>query len=605
MSANPTARPDFRRYLRFRRYAVRYLDIQLAMLTCSTLSGFGMMLGPYLIKLNFDFAYPNRDWPLLLALAVASFAMGLLSQVGSSVQQYLQLYASQNLTFALRSDFLRHLYSLPLSFFQNRSTGEVLYRISADVPATAGFFGGIINTLVSPFQSALYPIIGIILVDWRFAIVALIAAPVFTLHSTYFGRKQRDLARLNAMEGQRISAESTDRISQIKLVKAFGREPAEIREYLSNQIKLIRLAYRGYWLGLWSGLSSNLINSVGQGALGLYLGYRVVVVGDMTLGDIIAISMYLSQLLGAAGRLASLYPSLLMQLVPVDRVVEILEHENQIKEPLDAIAPGPISGALALREVSFGYTADKPVLSGLNLEILPGTFVAIVGPSGIGKTTILNLLLRLYDPNSGEVLVDNKPLHKLRLSPFRSQVGIALQETYLFNATIGENIAYGNPRASEEEIIRAAELADAHEFIAELPQGYATRVGEAGCMLSAGQRQRIGIARALVRNPKLLIFDEATASLSVTSEAKILEAIRPRAGERTLIVVTHRLPAVSRADCIFVLEGGRIIEQGNHAELLALKGAYRELWDKQFGPPEETVMTELASADLTARAQRG
>jgi len=590
-----TKRPSLRRYLRLRKYALRYLDIQIAMLVCSLLAGFGGMLQPYITKLTFDFAFANRDWQLLVVLAISGFLLMLFSQLGSAVQGYLGLYASQNLTFAMRADFVKHLYGLPLSFFQQRSTGEHMYRLNSDIPGAASLVGNVVNTVVNPFVSAIYPLIGIMLLDWRFALVAVGATPVFVLHSRYFGRRQRALARLNAQEGQRISGEITDRIAQVKLVKAFGRERTEIREYLSNQIKLIRLAYRGYWLGLWSGMTSSVINSLGRGLIGIYLGYRVVVTADMSLGTLIALSMYLVQLLQAAGSLAGLYQGLLQQLVPVDRMLDILEQNTRIEEAPDAVPPGPLQGGLALHNVSFGYTPEKPVLTRATLEIVPGSFVAIVGPSGVGKTTILNLLLRLYDPDDGDVLIDGRPLCGLQLAPFRRQVGIVLQETYLFNATVRDNILYGNPEATEEEIADAARLADAHEFISELPDGYETIVGEGGCMISAGQRQRIGIARALLRNPRVLVLDEATASLSSESETAILSALRPRDGERTLVLVTHRLAAIRDADRIFVLDGGRIAEQGSHEELLALNGLYRRLWDRQFGAGHEIGLESATS----------
>jgi ATP-binding cassette subfamily B protein len=578
-----TRRPSLRRYLRLRTYAVRYLDIQIAMFVCSLLAGFGGMLQPYITKLTFDFAFANRDWQLLVVLAISGLILMLFSQWSSAVQGYLGLYASQNLTFAMRADFVKHLYSLPLSFFQHRSTGEHMYRLNSDIPGAASLVGNVVSTVVNPFVSAIYPLIGIVLLDWRFALVAVPATPVFALHSRYFGRRQRTLARQTAQEGQRITGEITDRIAQVKLVKAFGRERTEIREYLSNQIKLIRLAYRSYWLGLWSGMSGSVISSVGRGMIGIYLGYRVVVTADMSVGTLLALSMYLTQLLQAAGSLGGLYQNLLQQLVPVDRVLDILEQEDRIGEPPDAVPPGPLQGGLALRNVSFAYAPDKPLLEGISLEITPGSFTAIVGPSGVGKTTVLNLLLRLYDPDTGEVLVDGMPLSRIKLAPFRRQVGIALQETYLFNATVRENILYGKPEATKTEVEDAARMADAHEFICALPEGYDTRVGEGGCMVSAGQRQRIGIARALVRGPRILVLDEATASLGADSESKILSALRPRNGERTLIVVTHRLRAISDADHIFVLGDGRIVERGPHEELLILDGVYRGLWDQQFG----------------------
>ncbi|RJQ40272.1 MAG: ABC transporter ATP-binding protein [Dehalococcoidia bacterium] len=589
----PINKISLRRYRPLRKYALLYWDIKIAMLACSLLTGFGGMLGPYITKLTFDYAYTNRDWQLLVALTVFGFFMMLFNQVGSNVQQYLQLYASQNLTFIMRADFLRHLYSLPLSFFSARSTGEHVYRLNSDVPGTSNFLGGIVSTLISPFISVIYPLIGIIWLDWRFALVAVVATPLFVAHSRYFGHRQRKLAHLSAAENQRVDSEVVDRLAQIKLVKAFGREKREVRAYLSNQIKLIRLAYRSFWLNLWSGVSSSVMNSLGQGALGLYLGYRVVVVGDMSFGTLIALSMYMMQLLGAARGLAGLYQGVLNQLVPVDRMLDILEQERTIQEPQDAIVPGPLQGALALRDISFGYGDDKPVLQNINLEIAPGTFIAIVGPSGVGKTTILNLLLRLYDPDQGEVFIDGIPLRKLKLSSFREQVGIVLQETLLFNGTIRTNILYGNPEATEAEIRAAASLADAEEFISNLPNGYDTKIGEDGCLLSVGQRQRIGIARALVRHPRILLLDEATASLSSTSEAAILKALQQGEASYTLVVITHRLTAIHKADQIFVLHEGTIAERGTHEELLMQKGVYRILWDRQFGIDEEIADTQV------------
>jgi len=577
----------FKRYKPLRKYVLMFIDVQIGMLICSQLQSAATTISPYITKLTFDYAFQNKDLLLLVVLAATGLVLYVFSTINGAIQQYLQLYASQNLTFTLRSDFIRHLFKLPLSFFHSRSTGEHLYRLDSDVNGTASFLGGLISSIISPVTNLVFPLIAVIWLDWHFALLGIAVGSIYIFHSRYFGVRQRALARQLTSESQSISSQTTDHIAQMKLVKAFGREQREIRQYLSNQIKLIRLAYRQYWLNIKRTTTSSLLNTVLQSGLGLYLGYQVIS-GHMTIGSLIALSMYFVQLTGAVSSIAGLYPNLLNQLVPVDRLLDILEITETIEEKPDAIKLDRLSGAVSFHDVRFGYAEDITVLDDLNLTVLPGQVVAIVGPSGIGKTTILNLLLRLYDAQQGSVLVDGHDVRDLKFS-YRSHIGVALQETFLFNTTVGENIRYGDPSASEDDVFEAAKLADAHEFICQLPDGYETSVGESGCNLSMGQRQRIGIARALVKKPTILILDEATASLSTTSEAAILNTLKPRAAESTLVVITHRLAAIRGADCIYVLDGGRVAEQGTHEELLAKHGLYRELWDCQFGKDETAV----------------
>lgn len=578
--------PTFGRYRSLTKYVLMFIDIQVGMLICSVLGSAAGVISPYMTKLTFDLAYPNRDFMLLVMLSAIGLVLMLFSTVSGAIQQYLQLYASQNASFVLRADLIKHLYKLPLSFFHSRSTGEHLYRLNSDAGGTAAFLGGIVPNLLSPFVSIVFPLGAVVLLDWRFAIVAAAVAPAFALHSRYFGSRQRDLARETAMETQRVSSESTDRITQIKLVKSFGCERREIKEYLSNQIKLMRLGYRQYWLGLKSTTASSVLNTVLQTGLSLYLGYQVVS-GRMTIGTLVALSMYFMQLVGAVKGVAGLYQGLLSQLVPVDRLLDVFEISGTITEKPGAVRPGKLSGSISFHDVGFSYNEETTVLDGLDMTVLPGQMVAIVGPSGAGKSTILNLILRLYDPQSGSIRVDGHDIRDLKLSPYRDQIGVALQETFLFNTTIRENIRYGDPRSTDDEIAEASMMSDAHGFITDLPDGYDTIVGEAGCNLSMGQRQRIGIARALLRKPKLLILDEATASLSTASEAAILTNVRPSGDERTVIAITHRLAAIHRVDCIFVVQDGRIMERGTHDQLLGHHGLYRTLWDCQFGTGDQ------------------
>lgn len=572
---------SLKRYKRLRKYAFMFLDVQIGMLVCSQLNSAASIISPFITKLTFDYAFRNKDLLLLIVLSGTGLVLFMFTTVSGAIQQYLQLYASQSLTFVLRSDLIRHMFKLPLSFFHSRSTGEHLYRLDADVSGAASFLGGFVSSIFSPITNLVFPLAAVLWLDWHFALLAIGVGSIYIFHSRYFGVRQRELMQQITTESQSISSQTTNRIAQIKLVKTFGREQREIRQYLSNQIKLIRLSFRQYWLNLKRTTTSSLVNTILQGGLSLYLGYQVIS-GHMTIGSLIALSMYFVQLSGAVSGLAGLYPNLLSQLVPVDRMLDILEMTEIIEEKPGAIRLDRLSGAISFRNVRFGYTPEVAILDRLNLTIHPGQMVAIVGPSGIGKTTILNLLLRLYDVEQGSVLIDGYDVRDLKLS-YRSHIGVVLQESFLFNTTVLENIRYGNPSASEDDVIEAANLADAHEFISQLPGGYETNVGESGCNLSAGQRQRIGIARALVKKPKILVLDEATASLSTTSEATILDNLRPRADERTLIIITHRLATTRMADCIFVLDGGCVAEQGTHEELLAEHGLYRQLWECHYG----------------------
>jgi ABC-type multidrug transport system fused ATPase/permease subunit len=575
-------RDQVRRYARLRRYAFRFADVQAGALVSSLIGGAAGVVTPYLTKLTFDYAYANRDLALLLALAGAGLLLALFSTGSGLIQRYLQLYVGQSLAFELRADFVRHIYSLPLSFFHSRSTGEHVYRLNSDVTSAASLLGNLATTLLNPVTSLIFPLSAVLWLDWRFAVVAAALAPIYALHSRYFGSRQRALARRLAKENQDASSDSVDRISQIKLVKSLGRERYELRRYLGNQIRLIRLGYRQYWLDARSTLWSSLINTALQCGLLLYLGCRVVA-GEMTVGTLIALSMYFSQLVTAVRGLAGFYQSLLSQLIPVDRLLEVLEVPQALREPPRAVRLCRLSGAVSFGEVDFSYTSGVPVLGGLSFEIRPQEMVAIVGPSGVGKSTIVSLLLRLYDPDAGAICVDGYDLRSLQLTPYRNRIGLVLQETFLFNTSIMENIRYGNPEATDAEVLDAARRADAHAFVEQLPDGYETLVGEQGCTLSVGQRQRVGIARALVRRPQLVVLDEATASLSSESEASVLGALRPAVTGATLMVITHRLTAIHRADRILVIDAGRVAEQGTHLELVAQGGIYHRLWESQFG----------------------
>lgn len=506
----------------------------------------------------------------------------LLSFLGDAGRWYLDM----RVTYDLRLRFYDHLQRLPLGFFRSRPIGEQMYRAVNDTRGGSDSAVAMVTTTVPILADVLYN------AAWAIALLSLIdrtlgllvflyLGPYLALSHYLYGRLRR-LSFLTRLRQQEETGLLRDSIAGLRTVKSSGRTRRQRRRYMTAVIRARRMEMRGRYLNIVAfNICTWALRWVFDKSIWLYITYRVIH-GDLTVGDWAVTLVMVDKFRKPMVNFVNLFQNLRMQMVLGQRLMETLDARPEITDAPDAVSLTRLDGVVAFENVSFEYVPGRPVLQGVSFRVEPGQTAAFVGPSGAGKSTILNLLLRLEDPTGGRVLVDGHDLRRVRLRSYLDRVGMVPQSTYLFDGTLSDAIRYGKPDASDDDVRRAAEEAELGEFVAALPEGYETPLGE-GTRLSGGQKQRLGIARALVREPRVLILDEATASLDPRAEDAVLRTLRQVGRGRTVLSVAHRLAAVADADVIFVLDGGRIVEQGTHRELYEAGGLYRRLWDEQAG----------------------
>ncbi len=619
--------------VRVAHYARPYWWMVLIVLVTIVAVSLLQLIPPLILRQLIDHVIPEGDMRRLNILALALIAIPLLTGLIEVVERYFSSRAGEGIIHDLRLEMYAHLQRMALRFFTYTKSGEIISRFNNDVVGAQNAITGTLPTIVVNLVTLVSTLVVMISIEWRLTLLAVVVLPLFILPSRRVARILRDIRRqaldYNADMSNIIS--ETLGINGALLVKTFGRQRQEVERFAVVDAQVRDIGVRRALVGRWFFLGLGLASAIGT-ALVYWAGGYLAIEGALTVGTIVAFAAYLTRLYGPISSLSNIQVEFVQSMVSFERVFEYLDLPVEITDRPNAIVLEDVAGHIRFEDVSFTYLSDTPAAEGtpgepppppaaqpqlpapatngqngagqgidgtpspwfapiasrrwalhdFTAEIEPGQLVALVGRSGAGKTTITYLLPRLYDVTEGRITVDGHDLREVTQESLAEQLGIVTQETYLFHDTIRQNLLYARPDATEAELIAACQAANIHDFIARLSEGYDTVVGERGYRLSGGEKQRLSIARVILKNPRILILDEATSHLDSENEALIQAALEPLLQNRTSVVIAHRLSTILAADTILVLDEGHLVEQGTHAELLAKDGLYAQLYETQF-----------------------
>ena len=585
VEAAPAAsvREVFRRFWPDARPFWRWLWLSLVLIIVTPVVDTGAIL---LFKVLVDKVLTPRDFsafpPVAAAFVGITLLVGLLGFVGS----YLGAWIGENFLHRMRTRVFAHLHTLSVSFFDRRRLGDILSRLTGDVAAIEGVvLSGVIGLISNVLRIVVFAGV-LFFLDWRLALTSLIAVPVFWAAARVFSRRIKIASREVRRRAGSITVVAEESLGNATLIQAYGREAAEVERFAEQSMGSVNAELAATRIGALFSPLVDLVQVLGVMTI-LGVGIWELTAGHITLGGLLAFLVFLSQLYGPVQGLGSLSTSLFAAAAAAERIIELLDEQPTVTAPEHPIPLGRPRGQLRVEQISFAYPdTATDVLRQVSFTTLPGQTTAIVGASGAGKTTLMKLLLRFYDPTSGRITLDGTDLRHVDPDELRANIAIVLQETLLLDGTIADNIRAGRPEATQDQLVTAAKAADAHEFISALPEGYDTRVGQRGRLLSGGQRQRIAIARAMVRDAPILLLDEPTTSLDADATQRILTPLRRLITGRTTIIISHNLLTVTDADQIIYIEHGRVTETGTHDQLIANNHQYAHLY--QLHHPAES-----------------
>ena len=564
-------------------YFIPYWTRMFLVIGCIMVTSILGLVPPILIKNIIDKALPQKDLKLLSLFIFVSIGITIILGLLQVAQSYLSVWISKHIMLTMKNQMYSHLQRMSLNFYSAAKPGEITTRLTSDIDGIQDIFNSTVVNALSSIFVLISTALVLVTMNWKLAIVGMIILPTFIFPTRKVGKlkwkiatkSQERISDLNQIIQENFS------ISGAILTKIFTKEKDEYAKFAHTNEEVASLQIRESVVGRWFRMTVTTFISIGPMLIYFYGGY-LFIKGEISVGSIIAFVALLGRLYSPVSQLSNIHIDVTRSLALFKRIFEYFDQKQEIDDNPDAITLATIKGKVEFEKVHFSFNSEVKVLENISFSVDPGTMVALVGPSGAGKTTITNLIPRLYDVIDGSIKIDDQDIRDVTLESLRKQIGIVMQEPYLFNDTIEENLRYGKSDATDEEIIKACQAAYIHDFIMTLPENYKTVVGNRGIKLSGGEKQRVSIARVILKNPRIIILDEATSSLDSVSEEYIQKAMVPLLSNRTSFVIAHRLSTVHASDQILVIENGIVAELGKHEELINQEGLYKQLYETQF-----------------------